>query len=229
MDAESVSYRYERKFLVPAGNAASLPLRIRLNPGRFSPLFQPRTVNNIYLDTPALRFYFLNVDGAADRTKVRIRWYGELFGRVEWPVLEFKFKHGLVGSKESYPLPPFKFEPGFSGLLLRQVLAAADLPNVARQRLSGLEPALVNHYQRAYFASPDERYRITVDSNLAFRRVRPARNSFLCRSPKYDGRVLELKYDHAHWQGADEIVNALPFRLTRMSKYVFGLDCLDGY
>ena len=222
-------YRYERKFLVPAQSWSNVQACIRLNPGMFSGIFQPRTVNNIYLDSASLRLYFRNLEGAADRTKVRIRWYGDLFGAVSRPVLEFKIKRGLLGTKVSFALKPFTLNTTFAAHHVQQALADSELPPEVRHQLAHLEPALVNRYHRAYYQSADANYRITLDSNLEFLRVRPAHNTFLCKAPRLPYRVLELKFDQACWEGALEIANALPFRVTRISKYIHGLDCLDGF
>src|SRR5689334_22615235 len=106
-------YRYERKFLVPSGSGISPEIGIKLNPAIFSPIHHPRTVNNIYLDSPALRLYFMNLQGATARTKVRIRWYGDLLGPLPSPVLEFKTKQGLLGQKSCYALSPLKLDETF--------------------------------------------------------------------------------------------------------------------
>src|SRR5438128_2681817 len=98
MDPAIDAFRYERKFVVPREAWSRVESAIRFNPAIFSKAFEPRTVNNLYLDSPALRHYFLNLAGAAERTKVRIRWYGSLFGHVPRPVLEFKCKRGLLGA-----------------------------------------------------------------------------------------------------------------------------------
>jgi SPX domain protein involved in polyphosphate accumulation len=222
-------YRYERKFLVPASSWSNIQGCIKLNPGMFSGIFRPRTVNNIYLDSASLRLYFRNLEGAAERTKVRIRWYGDLFGAVSRPVLEFKIKRGLLGTKVSFALKPFTLDSTFTAHHVHQALADSELPAEVRYQLAHLQPTLVNRYQRAYYQSADANYRITLDSDLEFLRVRPAHNTFLCKAPKLPYRVLELKFDQAHWEGALEIANALPFRVTRISKYVHGLDCLDGF
>src|SRR5579872_1124802 len=128
MDAPAIQHRHERKFLVPRPSWDSVEFRIRLNPGVFSSIFHPRAVNNIYLDSPALRFYFMNTEGAAERTKVRIRWYGDLFGALSRPVLEFKIKHGLAGEKESFPLKPFLLDENFNATALDQVIQKSELP-----------------------------------------------------------------------------------------------------
>src|SRR3954452_21340488 len=177
--------RYERKFVVPPELGSSVLGRIRHNPGLFSSLYHPRAVNNLYLDCPNLGNYFLNVEGASERMKVRIRWYGELFGEISRPVLEFKIKRGLLGMKESFPLKPFRLDSTFSASQLERLLMASDLLSHARHRLAHLHPALVNRYHRAYFQSADTNYRITLDSHLEFFRVRSTHNNFLCRASTF--------------------------------------------
>jgi len=228
-DSQLARYRYERKFLVPRESWENIQAGIRMNPGMFSGIFQPRIVNNLYLDSASLRLYFMNLEGAAERTKVRIRWYGDLFGTISKPVLELKIKRGLLGTKTSFALKPFTLDPKFEAAHLERAVQDSDLPWDLRHRMAHLHPALVNRYHRTYYQSADTNYRITVDSDLEFLRVRSAHNSFLCKAPNVAYRVLELKFDHSHWEGAQEITNTLPFRVTRMSKYVLGLECLDGF
>jgi len=228
-DSQLAGYRYERKFLVPRESWDGIQAGIRMNPGRFSSIYQPRIVNNLYLDSASLRLYFMNLEGAAERTKVRIRWYGDLFGTISKPVLELKIKRGLLGTKQSFALKPFKLDHKFEADHLEHTVQNSDLPWDLRHRMAHLQPALINRYHRAYYQSGDTNYRLTVDSDLEFYRVRSAHNTFLCRAPKMPYRVVELKFGHSYWDGAQEITNALPFRVTRMSKYVLGLDCLDGF
>jgi SPX domain protein involved in polyphosphate accumulation len=229
MPASAPSYRYERKFRVPLDSRSSVESGIKLNPALFSPLYQPRAVNNIYLDSPALHLYFLNLDGADERTKVRIRWYGNLLGSLSAPVLEFKFKRGLLGSKASFPLKPFCLDNTFTSGVLQEVIRESELPEHMRQLLCGLEPALLNSYRRKYYRSADRRYRLTLDSGLEFFRLHHRHNAMLCKAAPCPFQVLELKYDEAHAADADEVAGALPFRLTKLSKYVLGVDSLDGY
>jgi SPX domain protein involved in polyphosphate accumulation len=229
MAASAELYRYERKFLVNARTGSSTEMGIKLNPAIFSPLFNPRTVNNIYLDSPALHHYFMNLHGATARTKVRIRWYGDLLGPLPSPVLEFKTKKGLLGQKKAFPLKSFCLDQTFDGKSLRMSLQSSSLPEEVHHLLADLQPTLVNSYSRKYYQSANRKYRLTQDSKLRFLRVRPGHNTWLCQAPHCDLEVVELKYDQIHADGADEIAAALPFRMTRMSKYVFGVESLDGY
>ncbi len=134
-----------------------------------------------------------------------------------------------MGTKESFTLKPFLLDDNFNATALGQIIQKSALPPSIMQRLAGLEPTLVNRYQRKYYQSADKNYRLTLDSELEFFRVRPGHNAFLCQAARFPDQVLELKYDSTHWAGADAIANGFSFRITRMSKYVSGLDRLDGF
>ena len=89
---DSESYRFERIFIIPERFAHSIEEVIKSNSAFMRKIFYPRFVNNIYFDDPSFRFYFENIDGVAERMKMRIRWYGNLTGRIKKPVLELKQK-----------------------------------------------------------------------------------------------------------------------------------------
>ena len=93
------TFRYERKFLVEELMLPQVATLIKGHPRMFYAPYPPRYVNNLYLDTPDMVNYFDNVDGAMQRRKVRVRWYGEPFGEINRPMLEVKVKEGLVGTK----------------------------------------------------------------------------------------------------------------------------------
>jgi hypothetical protein len=196
-----------------------------MHPALFREAYPERPVNNLYFDTPTRRHYFDHVNGAACREKVRVRWYGAFHGRVERPRLEFKFRQGLLGGKTTHALPAFTVNGGFP----RAELAALwrDLPEAIRLRLSDAEPVLANRYRRRYFVSADGHFRVTLDwaletwdARATTRALRPAR-------PDGPQLILELKYDAVHAPEAERIANAFPFRLTRCSKYVLGVECLE--
>jgi hypothetical protein len=46
--------------------------------------------------------YWDNVSGLSKRVKVRIRWYGDLYGHIQSPILEFKIRNNTLGSKVSF-------------------------------------------------------------------------------------------------------------------------------
>jgi hypothetical protein len=196
---------------------------IRFHPAVFSEIYHPRYVNNVYLDTPSLEHYHANVRGIARRVKCRIRWYGKSVGPIVRPTLELKRKQGLLGSKESHPLQPFELDDRFEA---RHVLEKSDLPATLRCDLAPLHPILMNRYRRRYYLSHDRKYRLTLDSELAFRSVGPGVSRFPAWTPS-DGRlVVELKFGVGGEAGATRIATRFPFRLTRSSKYVLGIETL---
>ena len=217
--------RFERKFVVSDMDYFNIEQQVRLHPAAFTNLFHPRYINNIYLDTTELDFYFDNVSGKGSRKKARIRWYGDLFGRVEKPVLEFKVREGMLGNKISFPLKPFTIEKGFSLNILKSVFAESDLPQWAYEVLMLLKPALLNRYKRKYHLNFDGDFRLTLDTELLYHLIGNENNSFV-HSCKSDDVIVELKYDFAKDKKASSITNNLPFRLTKSSKYVNGIDFL---
>jgi hypothetical protein len=213
------AWRYERKLVVDDLAPAQVEALVRLHPALFRAAYPPRWVNNVYLDTAALAAFHDNQDGLARRRKVRVRWYGELLGRSERPRLELKEKRGLAGAKRGFELPPFELAPGFAAAGVRALLARAALPDDVRAILAPLEPRLVNRYRRAYYVSADGRFRLTLDTRLEFRPLQRLWSSLVQRSELRDLIVIELKYALEHDDDAARVVSALPFRVTRSSKF----------
>ena len=90
-------YRYERKFFITSLSKYEAVALVKLNSAMFTEIFHHRFVNNIYFDSFRLNNYHENVAGDSRRIKIRVRWYGELFGDIERPVLEIKIRNGLLG------------------------------------------------------------------------------------------------------------------------------------
>ena len=218
------AHRYERKFLVGDVDTAWALSVLRCHPAMFREAYPPRWVNNLYLDTPDLRNYEDNLIGRGQRLKVRARWYHALYGLVAEPVLEFKVKRGVVGVKETFDLPPLQVSPAFSDLVFRSWLRNSPIPQEVLARLEGLRVALVNRYFRRYFVTPDGRFRITVDEHLVYQGI-GRQGARLARALEdHQAIVVELKYEMAHERQAHAIASSFPFRPTRSSKYVMGIE-----
>jgi hypothetical protein len=216
--------RYERKFLLTGIDASQVRMILRRHRAMFHEPYPPRYVNNIYMDTPEFDNYGDNLAGAAERTKVRIRWYHDLFRRVEDGVLEFKIKSGFVGWKEQHGFPAFDFIEGFSPRAFQKLIQKSDLHSEVQFCLSGYRPSVVNRYRRSYFATQDERFRATIDSELSYYKVNRLSNHFLVRQHDHGAVIVEIKYDREHEENANSIASSLPFRLSRSSKYVQGIE-----
>lgn len=227
-DTEHV-YRYERKFFVEGMSLPELLHVIKFNPALFREVYHERWINNIYFDSLDLKNYFDNEAGIMHRVKYRIRWYGELFGMNQKPVLELKIKVGLMGRKESYVLPAFSLDQNFDRDSIRQVVKDAELPDEVRSNLLASVPAIVNRYRRRYFLSADGRFRLTLDASLYASRVGNRFNTFLDKRTNEDNFIIEVKYDPEHDRDVDKISQAFPFRLTKSSKYASSIEQLYDF
>jgi len=204
-------YRYERKFVVDQLDQHQVMSLIKRHPAMFYQPYPPRINNNFYMDTADMVNYHDNVIGSADRRKVRIRWYGELIGPVEKPVLEFKIKRGLVGTKRQYRVSDFAVERGFKAQDLMRSTIASDVPAEVRSCLRTMNIVLMNNYRRRYFVSRDGRFRLTL--NWMAHRQTDQRNV-----------ILELKYGIEDDSAASRVSAFFPFRVTKSSKYVQGIE-----
>jgi hypothetical protein len=220
---DAMGYRYERKFVTTSLGPREIDTLIRLHPAFFREIHHERFVNNIYFDTPSLANYEANVVGLAERLKCRVRWYGALLGGVQRPVLELKRKFALLGTKESHLLQPVDVD---EKLVVSSIFEGADLPETLKLYLGTLQPTLMNRYRRRYYLSADGDYRMTLDWDLEFRRIGPFANSFREKSLPDRRVILELKYDRGKEAVADRIASHVRLRVSKMSKYVTGLDTL---
>ena len=223
MEKAADNLRYERKFLIAGMFSQQVEMLIKLHPAGFSQAFPPRYVNNIYYDFCDMQSYFANIDGTAQRVKVRCRWYGDMLGQIEKPTLELKIKNALLGTKKTYPLASFILGDEEGLAPLPDILNSSAIPESISHYLIGLKPSLINRYYRSYYQSADHDFRITLDTEMQYYPVGALGNSFLHCSTDYHHIILELKYACHLDQCAATIVNHFPFRLSRNSKYINGI------
>ena len=219
------THRYERKF-VTGCDKRELELLLKINPAVFRPIYAKRAINNIYLDFFDYGLLRDGLNGSSNRYKVRIRWYGDLLGWVEKPTLEIKAKQGLVGSKYSFPLPPFWVDGTLDGTKLKKMVEKSTASDRIKNLFSMLRPALLNRYQREYFLSADSLYRSCIDYELEFYAVSSQASIFSKVGTICDQRILELKYSLEAESQVSLITEAFPFRMTRSSKYATGMQML---
>ena len=215
--------RLERKFLSAGLSGTQIEALVRLHPALFVQSYESRWINNVYFDYVSLKHYHDSVDGSRHRRKVRIRWYGQLFGIIENAMLELKIKEGLVGEKIRYSLPPFRFGVGDG----QEALAAAMRATLASEAMlcvTCMEIVLANRYRRQYFVSASGKVRLTLDSEIES--YRWTKDSLGPRHVDDMTTVLELKYDECDEDYASWVSNYFPLRLTRNSKYVNGIERL---
>lgn len=219
------NYRYERKYSVSSEiPIKELILMVKSNSFLFKEIYFERQVNNIYFDTNGYKFYFDNVDGVSDRQKVRIRWYGDTLNNIKNPKLEIKIKKGIVGDKWTYNLSPFVLNNDFNSNAYKEILKNSNIPLPIFKKTHNLKPTLLNSYSRRYFLSSDKKFRITLDYNIQYRNIKATNNNFN-KLPQADiNNVVELKYGLEDDLTANIISNQFPFRMSKNSKYVNGVN-----
>jgi hypothetical protein len=224
---ESRKLRFERKFVFPPAEAEDLiESEILTNSYCFREIYCRRRVNNIYFDRPKLLFYYQNVDGDSVRRKFRLRWYEDDPWTIKHPTFEIKKKYGEVGDKETVKLKGI--ETSLHKLNPYQIQKEIERELKANQQmgflfqLQDLVPKLINTYQRRYFLSFCENFRITIDYDMQF--YDPELPNFRDRGKSIDNVVIELKYDREHDEQSRQLAQEIGSRLSKNSKYVQGID-----
>ncbi|MFK8029882.1 MAG: polyphosphate polymerase domain-containing protein [Gammaproteobacteria bacterium] len=215
-------WRYERKFLIENSGYRMLEDVVLNNSAFFRKLYAERQINNIYFDTDDFFCLTQNIDGQAERRKLRVRWYGDTFAYVENPILEIKIKQALVGCKRRYRLAPFDFNTSFDKSVIDDCIERSDLLETVTTSLSVMRPVLLNSYTRRYYISSDGRYRLTLDYDLAFYKMAAGKTTLFSKR-KPNNIIIEIKYDADSDNDIERISSQFPFRMTKSSKYVQGI------
>jgi SPX domain protein involved in polyphosphate accumulation len=218
--------RYERKFVEEKRSYEEVKNWILTHPHFFSPQYFPREVNNIYFDTPGFDFYRDNVEGEMNRKKIRIRWYGNREDPQPTVALEYKIKRGLLGTKKTYHLHDFLGAGTWTSRKLFTWLQEQYLPFPILQELKNLRPVLLNHYSREYFSNKDQSIRITLDKNLRYQPFPPFQSMSNSLRHKRESVIMEIKYPPQLEEQMQYTVQHFPFRLSKSSKYVEGLQTI---
>lgn len=207
--------RYERKYRIEGVHLNVILQVLRLHPAGLSKIYPDRQINNIYFDTPHLTTYKDNVMGIANRDKYRVRWYGLDPLNIKNPKLEIKHRRNNVGAKTIYDVSEFSFE---------DLTALTKTVNQLSGTSAALIPTLQNSYQRAYFGTRDNKFRLTIDWNLAYASMRAGNQFRKHQQQERNVHILEVKYEQELESEADRISQFLPFRSTKNSKYVTGVE-----
>lgn len=221
-------FRYERKFLIEDLSQEQVESIIKIHPALFNEIYYERYINNIYLDSPNMKSYLDNVDGISERLKTRIRWYGDMQGFIQNPTLEFKIKSSYCIKKNSYTLEKFSIDDKLSSQIIKEVFENSNIPGNVKAEILSLTPVVMNRYLRKYFLSACGSFRLTIDSSMDFYKFNQLNNGFLpCTNHEHKNHiVVELKYPVEKDKEASKLAALFPFRMTKNSKYVNGIDSL---
>jgi len=212
-------YRYEYKYALPMELLSEFQCFLKLHPELFREIYHPRDVNSIYLETEEFKKFNEHVEGTQHREKYRIRWYGNLTGRVEKPVLEVKVKHNQMNDKRRYDLQPFELTEDQPWSVVEPALQSIATGQLDREIALAQRPVTLVRYRRKYYLSCDRRSRITIDTNLQWYSAGIA-GQRLKKEGSPPHAVIELKYDHGDAEHGGRVSSLIPPRYQRHSKYL---------
>jgi hypothetical protein len=220
--------RLEIKFSAYEVQVHTLLHWLKMHPACFFKPFPDRQVNNIYFDMYNYYAFAENLSGASSRTKVRYRWYGESKD-PDIGTIEIKCKRNYFGWKHRYPInkPPYK--AGYSLKDIRQALLEQLPPDGKKWLNTSPFPIIINRYYRKYFLSSDEKIRVTMDTKQAVwdQRFKPLPN-FKNKANLPPALVVEVKFDRKDREVASQILEGIPLRVSRFSKYISGVRAAHG-
>jgi hypothetical protein len=200
---------------------------IRLHPAGFVVAYPPRRVNSLYLDTLHLSSFDDNLYGTNMRQKLRLRWYGDAVTDIQ-PALELKQKRNLLGRKKA-TLLPCKLDLTCSWLEILRVIRTNVRPDWQMLLQTMDQPALLNHYQREYYATLDGAIRVTLDSaQAAYDQRLSLRPNLHTRLPIADTVVIEIKAAQEQAERLHQVAAQFPVLRSRNSKYVSGVMSAVG-
>jgi hypothetical protein len=200
-------------------------------------------VNNLYFDTPDLKFYYDTKFRKLTRYKPRARFYGAQATDVIWP--EIKYRNASVIWKRRYCIPIEHWQD-------------LHIPEIKYQRQPliknqldtfddiifwhGAQPVLhVRYFREPYETELEEYGRITFDRQLC---CRPTNGSIeLAYNEQdllyYDDPVnsrdddspviLEIKVETLIPIWAIELIRKFNLKQRGFSKYCYGIDSILGY
>lgn len=181
-------------------------------------IYDKRIINSIYFDSYNKSSARDNLDGFSNRSKFRLRWYGEdhLISKC---VLEIKTKKGRVGKKINIPTDKYINQLDIKNLFcLRNSYFTDEKKKEALSFLGNkiLRPSLKISYLRSYYMIDNE-IRVTYDKNITY-------ENFLFKLKKKDEfEVCEFKFLEKDYSYFYSLIKSLPFTNKRFSKYLRGL------
>ena len=207
--------RYERKFKMYNLMPDLITQMVRLHPASFKKIYPDRQINNIYFDTSTLSTYWDNVNGVASRKKYRVRWYSDDVTKIKKPHFEVKARLNELGTKKIIRIDDFDLDN--LRFLNRIVNELKDSPG-------RLQPVLMNSYKRSYYGTPDGKFRVTIDWDIRYFSMMFAQRFTRYTVQDFNAVVFEMKYDRYDDNDTDRITQHFPFRQTKSSKYVTGVQ-----
>lgn len=182
--------RQEQKFFLDYNHLSFVLSKYNANVS-----YPRRIVNSIYFDTDDFNFYYDGEEGVVPRSKIRIRWYGDMHTIPRKIMLEHKQTLANYKIKSSEPY------------IFTTLKNVSD--HISKFYGLNLRPKCQVTYSRIYYENMDS-IRFTFDENIKFKNIDS--NVFHCCNDS----VFEIKFEgeNSHYFTSD-----LGDRMVRYSKY----------
>jgi len=212
--------RQEIKFVTNLRDADVVYQWLRLHPLAFTEAYPMRIVHNIYFDTYEYSAYAENLAGVSDRTKVRYRWYGDSL-LPQAGKLEIKQKRNQFGWKLLYKVNDLATNEQTTWKQIRQSIRSQIDHEGALWLDQNPWAVMINHYRRYYYLSACGRIRVTLDfDQMVWDQRKGPRPNVRLKANLPETVVVECKFDRKERDLATQVLNGLPIRVARHSKYM---------
>ena len=219
-DLDKLDFRNEKKLIFYQSENYLLNLLRFLE---FKEIYEKRKINSIYLDTFDLNDFKDTIDGEKQRSKLRMRWYGQTFNSTIKPILENKIKINNKNFKIKQNLKNLQILNDLSYNKIKKYLNDSEVqdPNIL-VKFQRRNPNIFISYDRRYYMFKN--IRITMDSNLHYKDFyknnKISKNDFI---KKKNFHILEMKYDDDQFNNVTILTNKFRNRVTKFSKYEYSL------
>ena len=217
---EKLDFRNEKKILFFESENYLINFLKFLN---FKEVYYKRKINSIYFDTFDLIDLKDTIDGEKNRSKLRLRWYGNTFNSTIRPTLENKIKVNNQNFKIKQKLKKLKIKDKFSTKQIKEFMNDQKIDNESvLLKYKNSKPNIYISYYRRYFLN--KKIRITLDSNLHSKDFYKKKNL-----SKYDYivkkkfNIIEIKYKDDKNNSIKNIMEFINNRITKFSKYEYSL------
>ena len=185
-----------------------------------------RLVNSIYFDDNDFTSVKDNLIGLSNRSKYRLRWYGDSRQNEEVDLnFEIKNRSNRTGDKTRKAIE-------FNDSLLRMSYGEIEL--ALKEKLSpeivfkkSLSPALQVCYLRKYLEGSNN-IRITLDSNIRYFSTSNNTKIFSSKPIRYPMTIMEIKFNPELLNTVSSSLRDFHLLPKRHSKYLTGISMLGN-
>lgn len=190
---------------------------------KFKEIYEARQINSIYFETKNFTDLIDTINGEKNRSKLRLRWYGNTFNNISESILENKIKTNNHNYKIKYNLGKIEFKKEIKSSYIKNLMKnLKNLNSKSQIKLQIREPNLLISYKRRYFMYKN--IRITLDTNLKsrdFYRNKKISEGDFFREKKIS--IIEMKYKDEFYNDVKKITSFFKNRVQKFSKYEYSL------